>query len=103
MVFTAFSRFSAMICSTASAPSAVGITLVAPPARVRRISIAIPPPGTWMDLKPVARSPRSWKPQAARRRTAASAALLDHHIHELSRHHDDLLGLLPVQPLLHRF
>src|SRR5688500_13868109 len=92
--------------STASAPCELGTTRVGPPASVRRISWATPPPGTCSDFKPVAGSPRSWNPQAARKMLIPAKAgiqfLLHNDVHQPSRHDHDLLRLLPVHELLHR-
>src|SRR5687767_11684087 len=99
--------------STASAPCELGTTRVGPPASVRRISWATPPPGTCSDFRPVAGSPRSWKPQAARRMVIPASKLvipakagiqfrLHNDVHQPSRHDHDLLRLLPVHELLHR-
>src|SRR5688572_14858283 len=90
--------------STASASCELGITRVGPPASVRRISWATPPPGTCRDLSPVAGSPRSWKPQAASNIVIPAKAgiqFLDNDVHQSSRHDHDLLRLLPVHEFLH--
>src|SRR6185312_8958292 len=100
-VNTVLSRDSAVILRLASASFSSATTRVGPLSRMRFTS-PITVEGTEAERKsacsPTLGSPRSSKPQAARRRQAATR-ILDNDVHQPAGHDDDLLDLLPGDEL----
>src|ERR1700682_2002324 len=108
MVNTVFSRASWRMCRCASASAAVCTSRVGPVASVRRMS-ACTTEGPTAEMKsflmPTAGSPRSWKPQEARKNAIPAKArgmTLDNDIHQTPGHDDNFLRLLPRRELHHR-
>src|SRR5574340_914390 len=111
-----FSRAAPCTCSTAWASAGLSASLVWVPVRIARpISAAragLPPPSTYSDSNGRVVTPRSWKPQAAKRRRAVTAKslrivfpyqrpALNHDIDQPARHHHDFLRRFAFHEFLH--